>query len=243
MIQQNSKLDTMVEQQESLESDEFSLSQQRRLMVFKEFNNIATRFQAVQTAVSVPYCIGCLENYVAIGSSDGAVRLFNMKDEQEIKAITVKEVKQNPVISIDIKRVKGPNLIHIVAGHAKGQVVLYEIRGLPKYNTNQGLIGNVSVRHIRTITGIHEGQVVQAKFYGVFRKDTRVVQIVTSDIQGTVYLLKLTDDVLGYSCNKKCFYKKRMGGPSYIICPLFYDYESRVDTSGAFTSLDGNPYM
>jgi hypothetical protein len=43
--------------------------------------------------VSVPYCIACLENYIAIGSSDGSVRLFNMKDEQELKAITVKEVK------------------------------------------------------------------------------------------------------------------------------------------------------
>ena len=34
-----------------------------------------------------------------------------------------------------------------------------------------------------------------------------------------------------------------MGGPSYIICPLYYDYESKGDNAGAFTSIDGNPYL
>lgn len=33
-----------------------------------------------------------------------------------------------------------------------------------------------------------------------------------------------------------------MGGPSYIICPLYYDYESK-GRIGAFSSIDANPYL
>ena len=59
-----------------------------------------------------------------------------------------------------MKRVKGSNLLHVVSGHAKGQVVLYELRGLPKFQS-PGLQSNVYVKHIKTVSDIHEGPVVQ----------------------------------------------------------------------------------
>jgi len=44
-------------------------------------------------------------------------------------------MKQNAVYSLDIKRAKGSNLINIVSGHHKGQVVLYEVKGLQKFES------------------------------------------------------------------------------------------------------------
>ena len=77
-------------------------------MHFEEYNQIAYRFHGdAKVAQGVPYCITALENIIAIRSSDGSVRLFDSRDEQEVKALTVKETKQNPVCSVDIKRVKG----------------------------------------------------------------------------------------------------------------------------------------
>ena len=80
----------------------------------------------------MPYCIGALENFIAIGSSDGSVRLFDGSDQKEIKSLTTKDLKGNAVFSLDLKRARANNSIFIVAGHAKGQVALYEVKGLPK---------------------------------------------------------------------------------------------------------------
>jgi len=83
----------------------------------------------------VPYCIAALEDYIAIGSSDGSIRLYDSKDESQIKAIGVKEMKQNAVTCLDIKRVKGSQTLFLVAGHAKGQVCLYEVKGLSRFQS------------------------------------------------------------------------------------------------------------
>lgn len=81
----------------------------------------------------MPYCIAALEDYIAIGSSDGSVRLYDSKDESQIKAIGVKEMKQNAVTCLDIKRVRGSFSLFVVAGHAKGHIALYEVKGLSKF--------------------------------------------------------------------------------------------------------------
>ena len=65
--------------------------------------------------------------------------------------------------------------------------------------------------------------------------------MVSCDLNGCVYLLKFIDDVLGYSCIKKCFYRQRLGGPAYSVKPLFYDFEHKSAAIGAFTIMD-NPY-
>jgi WD40 repeat protein len=93
----------------------------RRLMQFKLFDKIAHRFHGdVKVSQGVPYCVASLEDFIAIGSSDGSVRLFDSKSEQEIKALTTKDMKSNPVQCLDIKRARGSNLLYIIAGHAKG---------------------------------------------------------------------------------------------------------------------------
>ena len=53
----------------------------RRLMHFKEFGKIAARFQDAKVSSGVPYCIGALEDFIAIGSSDGSIKLFDSNTE------------------------------------------------------------------------------------------------------------------------------------------------------------------
>ena len=50
----------------------------RRLMHTKLFKKIADRFHGdIKIAQGVPYSIAALEDFIAIGSSDGSVRLFD----------------------------------------------------------------------------------------------------------------------------------------------------------------------
>ena len=70
MIQQSSQLE---QNQEAMQGQP-----QRKLMHMKVFKKIADRFHGdVQVAQGVPYSIAALEDFIAIGSSDGSVRLFD----------------------------------------------------------------------------------------------------------------------------------------------------------------------
>jgi hypothetical protein len=131
--------------------------------------------------------------------------------------------------------VKGSNLLHIVAGHAKGQVVLYEVKGLSKFD-KRGLI--VTFRQLKIVTDTHVGQIIQVKFYGDFRRESRSIRVVSCDINGIVYLSRYNENVLGYNCNKQCFWKKRLNGPAYVIAPFFYDFEKNAQPA---PGVD-NPY-
>jgi hypothetical protein len=92
----------------------------RRLMHFKLFSQIANRFYGdIKVALGIPYSIAALEEFIGIGSSDGAIRLYDTSDESEIKVLTEKNLKQNAVLCIDMKRYRNDN-IFVVAGYAKG---------------------------------------------------------------------------------------------------------------------------
>ena len=80
-------------------------------------------------AQGVPYSITALEDILAIGSSDGSVRVFD-NSEQEIKVLSDKSVAGNAVTCIDMKRIGDKKDIYVVAGHAKGHVSVYIIKGL-----------------------------------------------------------------------------------------------------------------
>ena len=102
----------------------------RRLMHMKLFKKIADRFHGdIKIAQGVPYSIAALEDFIAIGSSDGSVRLFD-QSEQEIKTLIDKSIKQSAVTCLDFKRIGPDQHIYVVSGHIKGQVSLYEIKGL-----------------------------------------------------------------------------------------------------------------
>ena len=99
-------------------------------MHMKVFKKIADRFHGdVQVAQGVPYSIAALEDFIAIGSSDGSVRLFD-HSEQEITILTDKKVKGSAVTCLDFKRIGGDKHIYVVSGHMKGQIAIYKVEGL-----------------------------------------------------------------------------------------------------------------
>lgn len=135
-------------------------------------------------AQGVPYSIAAIEDFIAIGSSDGSVRLFD-HGEQEIKTLIDKTVKNNAVTCLDIKRIDKNNNIFVVSGHQKGAIAIYEIKGvLMKSSAKIGeqtegavawyqekkdnLFGNVSFKHHKTIEDLHKTTVVSIKFVGDF---------------------------------------------------------------------------
>ena len=72
----------------------------------KIFKKIADSFHAdIGMSQGVPYSIAAVEDFIAIGSSTGSVRLFDLY-EQEIKSLSNKGIKQNAVTCLDIKRLK-----------------------------------------------------------------------------------------------------------------------------------------
>ena len=99
----------------------------RRLMHFKNLPSITETFHS-QTKNGFAYAVSALEQYTAVGSSDGGVRLFD-EIEREIKLLQEKSVKGIPVISMDMIRMRDAS-IYVVVGHQKGQIVLYEVKGL-----------------------------------------------------------------------------------------------------------------
>lgn len=103
---------------------------QRKLMSDKEFKQIANRFHGdVNVAQGVPYSIAALEDFIAIGSSDGSVRLFD-NYEKEICCLTDKKVKSSAVTCLDMKRIGPEKVVYIVSGHLKGQLAIYRVEGL-----------------------------------------------------------------------------------------------------------------
>jgi hypothetical protein len=63
-------------------------------MHFRLFDKIAHSFHGQNNLQQgVPYCVAALEDYIAIGSSDGSTRLYESRDEVQIKAVGVSEMK------------------------------------------------------------------------------------------------------------------------------------------------------
>ena len=76
-------------------------------MHMKLFAKISDRYHGDgQVAQGVPYAIAALEDFIAIGSSDGSVRLYD-NNEQEITILIDKKIKASAVTCLDIKRI-GP---------------------------------------------------------------------------------------------------------------------------------------
>ena len=204
----------------------------RRLMHMTAFKKIAERFHGdIKVAQGVPYSIAALEDILAIGSSDGSVRLFD-NSEQEIKVLSDKSVKGHAVTCLDMKRIGDKKDIFVAAGHAKGQISMYIIKGLFQqaeflarqnsnsnvYKLQDNLFGNVQAKHCKTIDDISKSTIVTIKFVGEFNS-IKDINVLTSDLQGAVFLSTFSDGIFTFSCNKVCIMRNRLG-PSYSLAPL-----------------------
>lgn len=122
----------MIQQSSQLEMNSTAQGQQpqRKLMTQKVFKKIADRFHGdAMVAQGVPYSIAALEDFIAIGSSDGSIRLFD-HSEQEITMLVDKKVKGSAVTCLDMRRIGEDKHIYIVSGHMRGQIAIYKVEGL-----------------------------------------------------------------------------------------------------------------
>ena len=71
-----------------------------------------------KVSLGVPYSIAAYEELLAIGSSDGEVRLYD-NYEKELRVLSEKSLKGSATLCLDMKRIRTDN-IFIVSGHAKG---------------------------------------------------------------------------------------------------------------------------
>ena len=112
-------------------------------------------------------------------------------------------------------------------------MVLFEVKGIRAYQESN--INQVSFKHYKTVTDIHASSVVALKFYGDLSPSSKKISVVSSDLDGIVYLTHFTPTIISYSCNKQCFMKKRIG-PTFSIAPFSlsprkdYDLKPVVET-------------
>jgi len=119
---------------------------------------------------------------------------------------------------IDMKRSRNQN-VFIVTGHSKGQLCLYEVKGLRSYQEVNA--GQVSAKLHKIIADIHAQSVVAVKFMGELGPGVQSLTTVSCDLDGVVYVCVFKEGLMGYQCSKQCFMKKR-AGPSFSIAPLLH---------------------
>ena len=84
-------------------------------MHIKQLPQVSQSFHGGQAKNGFPYAISAIENFVGIGSSDGGVRIYD-QHEREIKMLQEKNVKNVPVMSLDMVRMRA-NSLFVAAGH------------------------------------------------------------------------------------------------------------------------------
>lgn len=86
--------------------------------------------------------------------------------------------------------------IYVVAGHQKGQIAIYEIKGL---RADHEPAGQILAKHLKTMTDVHDSPVVSIKFFGELSYESqKKIQVVSCDLDGVVYLTYYRDGMLGY---------------------------------------------
>ena len=155
-----------------------------------------------------------------------------------------------------MKRFGDKKDIFVVAGHAKGQISIYIIKGLFQqaeflarqnstsnvYKLQDNLFGNVQAKHCKTIDDISKTTIVSIKFVGEF-STVKEINVLTSDLQGVVYLCTFSDGLITFGCNKTCIMRQRIG-PSYSLAPLldFGISESNQAYLNAIRKVDQSAY-
>lgn len=114
-----------------------------------------------------------------------------------------KNFKNNAVTSVDMKRLRQNKNVYLAVGHAKGQYVLYEVRGLPLSTSKNYQVPNpttISFKHIKTIADMHVTNLVNIKFVGDPHSD--VLNVITCDTEGVAYQSTYTDGLLSWNVQK-----------------------------------------
>lgn len=198
-------------------------------------------------AQGTPYSIAALEDFIAIGSSNGSVRLFD-HTEQEITVLTDKKVKDSAVTCLDFKRIGVDKVIYLVSGHMKGQIAIYKIEGLleqeafierqnsenPFIKAQDKFLGNIREKHCKTLDDLHDTTISCVKFVGDL---TAEIHVISGDINGNVHLTEFRDGTFRFKANSFCLMQRRLGA-TFCLAPLIYCQNlSRLDANQAYLEV------
>ena len=200
-------------------------------------------------AKGTPFSIAALEDLIAIGSSDGSVRLFD-HEEQEICVLIDKKVKGIPVTCLDFRRLGEEKVVFVVTGHMKGQIAVYKVEGLleqqafierqnsdnPFIRAQDNLLGNVREKHCKTLEDTHDCTVSCIKFVGDLTNG-KELEVISGDVKGNVTLTEFRDGTFRFKATSIILMQKRLGA-TYSLAPLIYCQNlSRLDANQAYLEV------
>jgi hypothetical protein len=108
---------------------------------------------------------------------------------------------------------------------------------------NGEILASMTAKHLKTVGDVHEVPVIAIKFFGDLSYSQKKISVVSSDLDGVVYLTYYSSAIIGYQTVKQCFMKKRVG-PTFSIAPFILNTLHRqfINSSGEHQS-DESPYQ
>eukprot|EP01022_Parablepharisma_sp_SALTPOND_P013525 TRINITY_DN1815_c0_g1_i1.p1 TRINITY_DN1815_c0_g1~~TRINITY_DN1815_c0_g1_i1.p1 ORF type:complete len:1052 (+),score=137.85 TRINITY_DN1815_c0_g1_i1:4823-7978(+) len=176
-------------------TDDLSYSQlDAKRMTYVQYKKIASIVQGDDPKLSgKPTCMVVVNEFVAIGNTQGVIRLFDFVEDPYKSPIMHKDLLGKKVTSIDIK--KGGN--HLIAGYENGAMLLWDL-------------GKWSMQKLDT--SVHSAAVLSVKFL----KGTKL-RTISSDAAGEVQVCEFSKALLGTNVKANLVNRDRC---VFNICPL-----------------------
>ena len=135
----------------------------------------------------MPYCIKQYKNLIFIGISQSVIRIFDFKDNVELKPLTIKRKQNaiNRVQSIDVSLYGD----YLVAGYAEGNIALFDL------NKSKVLV---------EINDVHFSQIECVRFLSI----DSPIMFMSVDLKGVLYKITVSKSIMMYSTKTELIMKK-----------------------------------
>ena len=194
----------------------------KKLMDYQKLNTVSEYVfrPSIKEYEGWPYWIKQYKNLVFVGISQGIIRIFDIKNNEELKPLVIKKNTINRVMSMDIN-LEGT---HLVAGYSEGNLALFDIQ-------KQKLITEIKDAHSHEIESV--------KFLSV----DYPISFVSADKKGVLYKASVSRTLMIYRkslcrnlLNDKNFhnfhrgydkgYKIFIADENLLVCILIYSLVS-----------------
>ena len=201
------------------------------------YENLRISEQIFESDISdhkgLPFWIKKYEKYIFIGISQGIIRVFDIKTNEELKSLVPKKLKStiNRVLCMDVS-LSGNQLI---AGYESGKIVLFDI---------------FKQKVIIEVDDLFKSEVHHIKFLSNLEK----MNVVCWDKRGYAYKLVLNKSLLKFSCKSERISEKvipgicsiaalqpKEGMPIEVIEWQSYNITAVSSTESVTVFLLGNP--
>ena len=135
----------------------------------------------------LPYCIKQYQNLIYIGISQSIIRIFDIKENVELKPLALKKKQSgiNRVTSIDVS-LHGE---YLVAGYAEGNIALFDL------NKSKWLV---------EVNDVHFAQIECVRFLSL----DSPVMFMSVDQKGVLYKVTVSKNIVMYSTKTELIMKK-----------------------------------